>query len=68
MLRTRRMVMHMGGHLALKRCLDVLGVRRNASPVELKAAYYKRVKQCHPDLNPSDEAMQEFLLLTEVST
>jgi DnaJ-class molecular chaperone len=43
----------------------VLGVRPGASLKELKAAYRERVKQCHPDLNPSKAA--EFHLLTTVS-
>ena len=40
---------------------DILGVRPNASFSELKAAYYARAKQCHPDMNGgSQEATEEF--------
>ena len=40
---------------------DILGVRSNASFSELKAAYYARAKQCHPDLNGgTQEATEEF--------
>ena len=46
---------------------EVLGVPLDASLAELKAAYHKRVKKCHPDHNPSEAAAQEFLELTEVS-
>ena len=45
----------------------VLGVRAGASPKELKAAYRARAKQCHPDVNPSSAAAEQFQLLTEVS-
>ena len=44
---------------------SVLGVQRGASPSELKAAYKKLAKKCHPDLNKSEEAAQEFRILTE---
>ena len=40
---------------------DILGVRSNATFSELKAAYYARSKQCHPDLNGGTaEATAEF--------
>lgn len=38
---------------------DVLGVRRNASPAEIRRAYQKRARQLHPDLNPGDPASAE---------
>jgi len=43
---------------------EVLGVQPDASLAEVKAAYHKRVKRCHPDHNPSKAAAQEFLDLT----
>ena len=46
---------------------EVLGVQPDASLAEVKAAYHKRVKRCHPDHNPSKAAAQEFLDLTAVS-
>jgi hypothetical protein len=44
----------------------VLGVKPGASPAELKAAYRERAKKCHPDVNPTKGAAQEFQKLTEV--
>eukprot|EP00320_Phaeocystis_rex_P014602 CAMPEP_0119091222 /NCGR_PEP_ID=MMETSP1178-20130426/155578_1 /TAXON_ID=33656 /ORGANISM="unid sp, Strain CCMP2000" /LENGTH=181 /DNA_ID=CAMNT_0007074705 /DNA_START=28 /DNA_END=570 /DNA_ORIENTATION=+ len=43
----------------------VLGVKPGASMNELKRAYRERAKQCHPDLNPTSAAAQEFRRLTE---
>ena len=45
----------------------VLGVQPGASLSELKAAYRERAKQCHPDVNPSMAAAEQFRILTEVS-
>jgi hypothetical protein len=44
----------------------LLGVSPGASPAELKAAYRERAKKCHPDVNPTPAAAQEFQDLTEV--
>ena len=44
----------------------MLGVQPGASRAELKAAYRERVKQHHPDVNPTDAAAREFRMLTEV--
>ncbi len=40
---------------------EILGVAKDASAKEIKAAYHKLAKQCHPDLNPNNaEAEEQF--------
>ena len=45
---------------------SILGVQPGASHAELRAAYRERAKACHPDVNPTRKAAQEFQKLTEV--
>ena len=39
---------------------EVLGVKRNADPVEIKAAFRARAKDLHPDSGGSDEAFAKL--------
>ena len=38
---------------------EVLGVQKNASADEIKKAYRKMAKECHPDLHPNDKQAEE---------
>lgn len=45
---------------------DILGVDRNASDKELKSAFRRQAKDCHPDRNPGDkDAERKFKELNE---
>ena len=38
---------------------EVLGVAKAASDAEIKSAYRKKAKECHPDLHPNDKNAEE---------
>ena len=44
---------------------EILGVQRNASVDELKAAYRKLAKQYHPDVNKEAGAEEQFKEINE---
>lgn len=45
---------------------EVLGVAKDASDADIKAAFRKKAKSCHPDLHPGDSAKEaEFKELNE---
>ena len=47
---------------------EILGVDKNATDEEIKRAYRKKAKECHPDLHPDDkEAVERFKELNEAN-
>jgi len=47
---------------------EVLGVSKTATDDEIKRAYRKKAKECHPDLHPDDkEAVERFRELNEAN-
>lgn len=52
--------------LAKRDYYEVLGVGKNAGEAEIKSAYRKKAKECHPDLHPDDkDAEARFKELNE---
>merc|ERR1711974_328080 len=44
---------------------QVLEIPPNATLTEVREAYYRKVKDCHPDINPSEEAKKQFASVQE---
>ena len=43
----------------------LLGVTPDATPAQIRSAYRKLAKQCHPDVNNSSDAADRFREITE---
>ena len=52
----------------LARHYQTLGLRRGASSREVKAAYRNLVRQYHPDINPDETAIEQFLKINDAYT
>ena len=39
---------------------EILGVKKDASPDEVKKAFRKLAKELHPDMNPGDKGAEDF--------
>ena len=47
---------------------EVLGVSKSATAEEIKSAFRKKAKECHPDLHPGDKAAEaQFKELNEAA-
>lgn len=53
------------GEDAMSNFYAILGVSRQASEREIKAAYRRLAKRYHPDVNPSPTAAEDFARITE---
>ncbi|HEX2969339.1 MAG TPA: DnaJ domain-containing protein [Bacteroidales bacterium] len=51
--------------MTLKEYYDVLGIPCNSGIAEIKKAYRKKAYQYHPDINPSPDARDKFISVTE---
>ena len=44
---------------------QALEIPPNATLTEVREAYFRKVKDCHPDINPSEEAKKQFASVQE---
>ena len=44
---------------------SVLGLPLNSSDEDIKKAYRKKARECHPDINPSPDSIDRFINITE---
>src|ERR687889_2527492 len=45
---------------------EILGIKRDAKPDEIKKAYRRLARKFHPDVNPGDKSAEErFKMITE---
>ncbi len=45
-----------------------LGLRQGASFHDIKAAYRQLVRQCHPDIKPNEQAVEQFIQINDAYT
>ena len=43
----------------------ILGLQANSNIEEIKKAYRKKARLCHPDINPAPDAKDQFICITE---